>query len=132
MNVLYAAALPGAGGGDISPILLTPPTFPGADIYWYAQYNAAYFQEYGDDTLASSLSSPALDTWHHVFIAVQSGATTKMSASFDTSNVLSNQAVPYAWTVNTTVILQMGLAALYKVSVAQDVYVDNVVVRVNQ
>jgi hypothetical protein len=130
-DVLYESALPGAGGGDISPILLTPPTFPGFDVYFYAQYNASYFQEYGNTGVCEGLGAPSLGVWHHISITVNAGTTTTMDCTFDATTT-TNKTLPYAWALGTTARLQIGLAALYQVSSSQSVYVDNVVVRVNQ
>jgi hypothetical protein len=129
-DVQYLTPIPDSG--VTSPILLTTPTFPGQDIYFYAGWFGSYFQEYGND-YSPNLVSPPIGVWHHVSIVVQNvdAGVTNITASMDGNAAWTNHALKQAWPSPTTATLQIGLPALYQVGVTQDVLVDNVVVRVN-
>ncbi len=125
---VWYTALPNPG--DVSPIRLTGPTFPGQDIYFYSHTGGSYFQEYGND-YSPGQAAPSLDAWHHVSIAVTtSGATSTINASFDGLSYWTNHTLMQPWPASATVTLQLGLV-LWQVTIPEEIYIDNVVVRVN-
>jgi hypothetical protein len=127
-DVRYAS-LPASGAGDVSPVLLTPPTFPGFDVYYFAYANGSYFQEYGDD-YSPGLAAPSLNTWHHVKISITTnGTTSTIDASVDGTAGWTNHTLKHAWPTPTIASVRLGLAGLYQVASAE-AFIDNVVVRV--
>jgi hypothetical protein len=130
-DVQYVTPVPDSG--VTSPIVLTTPTFPGQDIYFYAGWFGSYFQEFNDD-YSPNIAVPSIGVWHHVSIVVQNvdaGVNTAITASMDGTAAWTNHTLMQAWPAATTVRLQIGLGALYGVGVTQEVLIDNVVVRVN-
>jgi hypothetical protein len=115
--------------GDVSAIRLTPPAYPGMDVYYFVHSTGSYFQEFGDD-YSTALVAPTLDTWHHVAIAIATnGVTSTITASMDGAAGWTNHTLLHTWPTPTTAILQLGLADLYMVN-GSEAFVDNVVVRV--
>lgn len=120
-------ALPATG--DVSTIRLTPPVFPGMDVYYFVYSTGSYFQEFGDD-YSAALAAPTLDAWHHVAIAITTnGVTSTITASMDGAAGWTNHTLLHTWPTPTTALLQLGLADLYLVN-SSEVFIDNVVVRV--
>lgn len=115
--------------GNVAPIRVTPPSYPGMDVYYFASSGGSYFQEFGDD-YSSGLPAPALNVWHHLVITIStSGATSTITASMDGALGWNNHTLLHPWPTPTTAILHVGLASLYMLNNG-DVFVDNVVVRV--
>src|SRR5262249_54082843 len=118
-----------SAAGDTAPIRLTPPAFPGMDVYYFANPSGAYFQEYGDD-YSAALATPALSTWHHISITiVTNGTTSTIDASIDGTAGWTGHTLKHPWPTPTTAIVEVGLADLYG-ETNGEAYVDNVVVRV--
>jgi hypothetical protein len=122
------AALP-ADGTALSPFMLTPPTFPGFDLYWFVDANNAYFQEYGDD-LSPSQPQPSTTAFHKVLLSVTTnGTSSTIDASVDGTAYWTNHVMKYPWPMMTTATLHVGAARAYATN--NDVFIDNVVVKTN-
>ena len=123
------AAIPSAG--DISAILLTGPTYPGQDIYFFVSSDGSYFQEYGDD-YSPMMGAPSEGAWHHVSISVTtaSGVST-INAGVDGTAYWTNHQLDQPWPMATTVTLKLGLPDTYQVTAPAQLFIDNVVVRVD-
>jgi hypothetical protein len=114
--------------GVVSAIRLTPPIYPGMDVYFFARTTNSYFQEYGDD-YSAFLPAPSLDTWHHVAITITTtGLSSMIDASVDGIVGWKNHTLLHPWPSPTIATLQVGLANLYAVT-SGEAFVDNVVVR---
>ena len=113
--------------GDVSSVLLTPPTFPGYDVYFFVGGTKSYFQEYGDD-YSPMLAAPSPDVWHHVHIALALGASTAINASLDGTTYWSSHALLHTWPTPVQATIQIGVASLYQ-ETNGEVFIDNVVVR---
>jgi hypothetical protein len=127
-DVQYVAV---PSSGDISAILLTGPTYPGQDIYFFVSSNSSYFQEFGDD-FSSMMAAPSQGAWHHVSISVTtaSGVST-INAGVDGTAYWMNHHLDQPWPMATTVTLKLGLPDTYEVTTPTQLYIDNVVVRVD-
>ena len=122
------AALP-ADGNPLSTFMLTPPTYPGMDLYWFVDANNAYFQEYGDD-FSPSQSQPNTTGFHKVTLSLTTnGTTSTINASVDGTAYWTNHTMKHPWPMNTTATLHVGAARAYATN--NDVFIDNVIVKTN-
>ena len=127
LDVLFTAHV--ASPAAVAPLRLTPPVYPGMDVYLFAASAGIYFQEYGND-FSTMLPSPTLNAWHHVIVSITTiGTTSTIDASFDGTAAWSGHTLADTWPAPTTATLDVGLPDLYQAADAE-VFVDNVVVRV--
>jgi hypothetical protein len=120
------AVIPAAGQA-ISPFMLTPPIYPGFDIYWFVDASNAYFQEYGDD-FSQGRPSPTANAWHKVTLALTTnGTTSQIDASVDGTAYWTNHTLAHPWPAGIFATLRVGAARTY--AQTNDVFVDNVIVK---
>lgn len=118
-----------ADGQAISPFMLTPPVYPGFDLYWFVDANNSYFQEFGDD-LSASGASPTANTWHKVTLSLTTnGTSSQIDAAVDGIAFWTNHTLKYPWPTGVFATLRVGAARTYAQS--NHVFVENVIVKTN-
>ena len=128
-EVRFDRVPPAGGDGKISPILVTPPDFPGHDIYFFFDEETSYFQEYGD-TYSAFLRTPALHVWHHFSLDVTTvTATTFATAKIDDAVYWNNETLKHPITNGQVLTFELGVAANYRSNQGGEITIDDVVLR---
>jgi hypothetical protein len=118
-----------ASGQPTSPFMLTPPIYPGFDIYWFVDANGSYFQQYGDD-FSQTRPSPTANAWHKVMLSLTTnGVTSQINASVDGTAYWTNHTLEHPWPTGIFATLRVGAARTYAQS--NDVFIENVIVKAN-
>lgn len=119
-----------SGTSRISPILVTPPKFPGNDLYFFDSKDVSYFQEYRDE-LSPTTGAPALHEWHHLSLDVTiSAEATVATAKLDDHVYWNAKKLLYPIAHDqTTLTFDFGVARNYESAEGGEIAVDNIVLR---